>query len=305
MDIFNCFLIYVSVIRHIDFLPRYDKFNLIEYSTTFRKDTPMTSTTGKTIIELDNVCFNRQDKAILKNIQWTINQGQHWALLGLNGSGKSSIINMLTGYHFPSSGQVKVLDQLFGVSSIPDLQTRIGIVSAWINQEIPSRLSVLDTIISGKFASLGLYQKVTDSLIQEAEDLLDTFNFTAFRNRRMATLSQGERQTVLILRALMTQPELLILDEPTSGLDLFARESLLAMLDKLAKEKPEVTQLMVTHHTEEIIPFYQKICLLKDGEIFAKGDRSLMLDPDRLHDFYGQPVLLRPFKKGRILVMPK
>lgn len=265
----------------------------------------MISTTEKTIIELDNVCFNRQDKAILKNIQWTINQGQHWALLGLNGSGKSSIINILTGYHFPSSGQVKVLDQLFGVSSIPDLQRRIGIVSAWINQEIPSHLTVLDTIISGKFASLGLYQNVTDSLIQEAEDLLDTFNFAAFRNRRMATLSQGERQTVLILRALMTQPELLILDEPTSGLDLFARESLLAMLDKLAKEKPEVTQLMVTHHTEEIIPLYQKICLLKDGEIFAKGDRPLMLDPDRLHDFYGQPVLLRPFKKGRILVMPK
>lgn len=305
MDYFNCFLIYILIIRHIDILSWYDKFKSIQYLTKFRKDTPMTTTQGKSIIELDNVCFNRQDKAILKNIQWTLNQGQHWALLGLNGSGKSSIINILTGYHFPSSGQVKVLDQLFGVASIPDLQKRIGIVSAWINQEIPSHLSVLDTIISGKFASLGLYKKVTDDLILEAEDLLITFNFSAFRDRRMATLSQGERQTVLILRALMAEPELLILDEPTSGLDLFARENLLAMLDQLATEKPEVTQLMVTHHTEEIIPLYQKICLLKDGEIFAKGDRSLMLDPDRLHDFYGQPVLLRPFKKGRILVMPK
>lgn len=265
----------------------------------------MIANTEKPIIQLNKVGFNRQDKVILKDIQWTINQSQHWALLGLNGSGKSSLINILTGYHFPSSGQVKVLDQVFGVSSIPDLQRRIGIVSSWINQEIPSHLSVLDTIISGKFASLGLYQKVTDDLVQEAEELLNTFNFSTFRNRRMATLSQGERQTVLILRALMTEPELLILDEPTSGLDLFARENLLAVLEKLAKEKPQVTQLMVTHHTEEIIPLYQKICLLKDGAIFAKGDREMMLDPDRLHDFYGQPVLLRPFKKGRILVMPK
>ncbi len=258
-----------------------------------------------TIIELDNVSFNRQDKEILKHIHWTIESGEHWALLGLNGSGKSSIINMLAGYHFPSKGQVKVLDQVFGESAIPKLQRRIGIVSAWIGQKLPSHYTVLDTVISGKFASMGIYQQVTEADILQAEDLLKTLNFLPFRDRKIATLSQGEKQTVFILRALMTTPELLILDEPTSGLDLFAREKLLDTLNQLAVEKPEVSQLMVTHHTEEIIPLYQKICLLKDGMIFAKGDRDQMLDPDRLHDFYGQAVTLRPFKNGRILVIPK
>lgn len=266
----------------------------------------MTKDSHQPVILLENVSFNRQDKKILQDINWTIDQGQHWALLGLNGSGKSSIINILTGYHFPSSGQVKVLNQPFGKTSIPKLQRRIGIVSAWIGQQMPSHLSVLKTIISGKFASIGVYQQIQAEDIQQAEDLLETFHFTEFRDRPLNNLSQGEKQVVLILRALMTEPELLILDEPTSGLDLFAREKLLDMLRKLAKEKPNVSQLMVTHHTEEIISLYDNICLIKDGKIFDQGTRQEMMQSELLHQFYDRPVKLTPFKDDdRVLVIPE
>lgn len=262
-------------------------------------------TTAHDIINLQNLAFRRGDKTILADINWTIASGQHWGLLGLNGSGKSSLLNILNGSHFPSSGQVTVLGQPFSKTSIPDLQKRIGLVSSWLNQQLPTHLSVENTIISGKFASIGIYQHITDEGRAQAGALLADFNMTHLSGRNLASLSQGERQTVLILRALMTDPELLILDEPMGGLDLFARERLLDNLALLAERKPQLSQLMVTHQTEEIPAFYQKVLLLKAGHIFAQGDRDQILTPERLHAFYDKPVILRPFKNGRIQVVPE
>lgn len=256
------------------------------------------------IIELKNIDYRRDATQILDNINWQIHPGEHWALVGLNGSGKSTIIRILSGYDFPSSGTVQVLGEEFGKTSLPSLRQRIGFVSAWLSQQLPAHYNVLNTIISGKFASFGIYQPITAADRQQAYTLLEQFGLADFANRQMVTLSQGESQTVLILRALMTEPELLILDEPSTGLDLFAREHLLRFLEELALQKPAVSQLLITHHTEEITPVYQHICLLKAGQIFRQGLTADLLTADVLQDFYGQPIQILPFAGSRIQVIP-
>lgn len=256
------------------------------------------------IIELKHLDYRRDTTQILKNINWQIRPGEHWALVGLNGSGKSTIIRILGGYDFPSSGTVHVLGEVFGKTSMPSLRKRIGFVSAWLSQQLPAHYTVLNTIISGKFASFGIYQQITADDRKRAYALLEQFSLADFADRQMVTLSQGESQMVLILRALMTDPELLILDEPSTGLDLFAREQLLQFLEELALQKPAVSQLLITHHTEEIIPIYQHTCLLKAGQIFKQGLTADLLTAEVLQDFYGHPIQILPFVGRRIQVVP-
>lgn len=256
------------------------------------------------VIRLENVSFYRNDQPILDNISWSIKSGEHWSLVGLNGSGKSTIINILSGYHFPSNGKVWVLEEEFGKTSIPLLRQRIGIVSNWINQQLPKNYDVLKTVISGKFASFGIYQEITDKDKDKALSLLKEFDFEHFAHRPLTTLSQGEMQKVLIIRALMTDPELLILDEPANSLDLFAREQLLQFIEELAKEKRNMSLLLITHHIEEITPLFTNTLLLKDGKSFKKGNTNKLMTPHTLHEFYDQPINIVPYGDNRIQVIP-
>lgn len=264
----------------------------------------MMTTTKIPIISLDKVYYRRDSTQILSDINWQIKQGDHWALVGLNGSGKSTIIRILGGYDFPSQGQVQILGEKLGKTSLPKLRQRIGLVSTWISQQLPKHYTVLDTIISGEFASFGIYQDITPAMTTKAQNLIDQFDFNDFTYRKITSLSQGESQMVLILRALMTDPELLILDEPNTGLDLFARERLLEFIQDLSIRKPQLNQLLITHHTEEIIPMFNQTCLLKDGTIFDKGATADMLSVDKLRNFYERPIQILPFIDERIQVVP-
>lgn len=173
----------------------------------------------------------------------------------------------------------------FGEFDLRELRKSIGWVSTSLQQKLYGSETALKIVLSGKFATIGLYDFTNNEDIRQAEALMKSLGCTALMDRTYDTLSQGERQRVLIARALMAAPKLLILDEPCTGLDVFAREQLLQMIAAVAAEKEAPTIIYVTHHVEEILPCFTKTLLIKEGEVFAAMDTSETLTSALMSDF--------------------
>lgn len=240
------------------------------------------------IISMNHVSYIRNGKYILKDVNWHVKRGEHWVILGPNGSGKTTTLNMVNGYIFPSEGRVKVLEFEFGHSSIIELRKRIGWVSSALSQFIPTNDYPLHIVLSGKFASLGLWEKVDDADVERANAILDQLKIRHLAERKYGMLSQGEKQKVLIGRALMNNPDIIIFDEAFNGLDIFARRDMEMAIDALADGN--ITFILVTHNTDEILPVFNKALLLRDGQVHSQGDIDAMIQYDNLSDFYGADV---------------
>ncbi|EAE5858338.1 ABC transporter ATP-binding protein [Listeria monocytogenes] len=253
----------------------------------------------------ENVYLKRDNKTILSDINWVVNEKENWAILGLNGSGKTTLLQLLNGYLWPSSGRLQVLGHIFGQTSLPELRKSIGWVSNALDHQLKDYELSEQIVLSGKFASIGIYAKVTADEIALAKKWLIDCGGISLIGKPYKILSQGERQIVLIARALMASPKLLILDEPCNGLDLFAKERLLERIKKIAELPESPTMLFVTHHTEEILPCFDNIILLRDGEITHHGKTENLLTEEFLQDFYQKPVELIRIKDGSIAVYPK
>src|SRR5262245_36674178 len=124
------------------------------------------------VIHLEQVCYRREKEEILRNIHWTVQKGDHWALLGLNGSGKTTILNMITGYIWPSSGKVTVLGELYGTVDLREMRKQIGWVSSSLQEKLYSNDKTQNIVISGKHASIGLYERTTEQDVEKAIDLM-------------------------------------------------------------------------------------------------------------------------------------
>jgi len=257
------------------------------------------------ILSFENVQFVRQQNVLLQDIDWRIKAGEDWAVLGLNGAGKSLMLNMISGNLCPSSGRLTVLGEVFGRTSIPDLTKRIG----WVSQSLQERIHREELaewiVLSGKFASIGIYQQVSDDEMKEAKQMLSSLGAEKLIGKPYQVLSQGEKQLVLIARALMAKPELLILDEPCNGLDLFAREDLLARIERMKQAADAPSLLYVTHHTEEILPILTHILMIRNGEIIQQGPRDALLEEPILNDFYQRPIMIHEMSNDRRMVIPK
>ncbi|MCA0754566.1 ABC transporter ATP-binding protein [Paenibacillus sp. N4] len=239
------------------------------------------------MIEIKDVSWDREQKMILRNIDWTVREGEHWCLLGLNGSGKTTLLNMINGYIWPTTGTMSVLGKRFGEFDLRELRKSIGWVSTSLQQKLYGSEKALKIVLSGKFATIGLYDTTDECDVAKAEQLMRSLGCEALIGRTYDTLSQGERQRVLIARALMASPKLLILDEPCTGLDVFAREQLLRMIEAVAGGEDAPTIIYVTHHVEEILPCFGKSLLIKQGEVFAAGDTEKVLTSAMMSDFFG------------------
>ncbi|MFE8699893.1 ABC transporter ATP-binding protein [Cytobacillus sp. FJAT-54145] len=243
------------------------------------------------VFQLESVSLRRGDKWLLQDINWQVEQGQHWVLFGLNGAGKTAILNLLNGYTFPTQGNMNVLGLEFGKTYLAErLRKQIGFVSYSLQEKIHPGDNAFEVVLSGAFASIGLYETPTDEMRKKAVGLLENLGCLVYANREYHTLSQGEKQRVLIARALMAEPKLLILDEPTNGLDFIAREQLLESIEKAAKEPAAPTIVYVTHHVEEILPVFNKTLLLKEGKVFSSGNTTDMISSDNLSRFFQIPV---------------
>ncbi|MGG3890867.1 ABC transporter ATP-binding protein [Metabacillus fastidiosus] len=243
------------------------------------------------VIRIEDASVKRNGEWILEHINWYVNKGEHWVLYGLNGAGKTALLNMLCSYYFPTEGSVEVLGRKFGKDILGEqLRKRIGLVSASIQQRFYPSDSAFEIVLSGAYGTVGLYEKPTQEIREKAIFLLEQLGSIEYADRNYETLSQGEKQRVLIGRALMGDPKLLILDEPSTGLDFIARESLLETIEQIAEAKDAPTLLYVTHHVEEILPVFTHTMLLKDGQVFNAGKTRDMLQNDILTDFFNLPV---------------
>lgn len=252
----------------------------------------------KKILFMQDVSLTRNSQQILSAIHWEVSEGQHWGILGLNGSGKTSLLNIVNGYHFPTTGQVAILGNQFGKTNLPALRKKIGFVSSSLDRfsDIVNQESVLHVVISGKFASFGIYEKVEEKDRHQATQLLEKLRLSYLIDKPFHLLSQGEQRRVLIARSLMSDPKMLILDEPCSGLDILSREELLTMLPNITREYCHI--LYVTHHVEELVPEISHILLLKDGQIVAAGPKSEVLTDKWLSETYKTPLKVR-WEEGR------
>lgn len=259
----------------------------------------------KKILEFKDVSLKRGEKVILEELNWIIGAKENWAILGLNGAGKTTMLKMIHGDLWPSCGQLEVLGNVFGKSNISLLRRKIGWVSSALQDWLHPGDLVEQIVLSGKFASIGLYEQYTEAEMQEAKEQVIRLGGANLIGKSYRVLSQGERQLVLIARALMVKPELLILDEPCNGLDLFARERLLNKIAKLAVSEDSPALLMVSHYTEEILPCFGKIMFLKKGKIYAAGQRANLLTTEKLSDFYEAPINILVDEAKRVIVYPK
>ena len=256
------------------------------------------------ILKFEDIQLIRKETVLLQDINWQICKNQHWALLGLNGAGKTLLLQLINGMIWPTSGKRQVLGQVYGKTSVPDLQRRIGWVSSTLQEKIPAKQAAELVVLSGKFASIGIYEDYQEKDLNQAKDILCSTGGSSLIGKAFQQLSQGERQLVLISRALMANPELLILDEPCNGLDLFAREELLSRINEMASNQ-SLTLIYVTHHTEEILPIFDHLMMLKKGKIHAAGKRQQIFNEKTLSAFYEKPVAFYPMSSHRLAVLPK
>jgi iron complex transport system ATP-binding protein len=245
------------------------------------------------VLEVSDLRVQRSGTVILDQLNWRVERGEHWAVLGANGSGKTSLLSALTGYLMPTSGTITVLGRRFGRSDWRELRKHIGLVSSSIRQMMADSEPALQTVVSGKYAMIDFWGPVTAADRSRAVRLLRQIGCQHLAKRPWLFLSQGERQRVLIGRALMARPRLLILDEPCAGLDPAAREHFLQFLQTLSQQRHAPTMVLVTHHVEEIMPVFSHVLLLKSGKVLASGDKDKILTAPLLSEAFAAPVILR------------
>ncbi|NGP44255.1 ABC transporter ATP-binding protein [Bacillaceae bacterium SIJ1] len=241
------------------------------------------------IFHLEDVHWKREGRPILQNINWSVEKGEKWVVFGKNGSGKTALLNIISGNMFPSSGHIDVFGETFGSYPLWEIRKRVGWVSTALQERLRKHDSVLNTVISGKFASIGIYEEIYEEDRAKAKEILRTLKMESFADHPYVTLSQGEKQRILLARALMADPELLILDEPCTGLDLPSREGLLQSIEDMARAR-EITIIYVTHHTEEVLPLFNKTLLLRNGMVMEKGATAELMTSEMLTKALDLPI---------------
>ena len=239
-----------------------------------------------------DLTIQRGDTRILDRVSWSVGPGEHWVILGANGSGKTSLLSALTGYLTPTAGDVAVLGEVFGESDWRELRRRIGLVSSSVRQLMADAEPALTSVISGKYAMIDYWGEPTRAERTAARRILRQVEAEYLAEREWGVLSQGERQRVLIARALMAKPELLILDEPCAGLDPVARERFLNWLDRLGRASSRPALVLVTHHVEEITPAFTHALLLREGRVISAGPKAAALTTATMRQTFAAPLTL-------------
>jgi len=243
------------------------------------------------VIEVAGLRVDR-DALILDAIDWRVDAGQDWVILGANGSGKTSLLSVLTGYLAPTAGTISVLGQTYGRADWRELRTRIGLVSSSIHQLMPAHESALNAVLSGRRAMIGMWGEAGEADSRRAAEILREVEAGYLSERPWRFLSQGERQRVLIGRALMADPRLLVLDEPCAGLDPVAREHFLAFIERLLGRSGAPTLVLVTHHVEEIVTGFSHVLMLRAGKVLAAGLRESVMTSATLSRAFNAPLRL-------------
>ena len=243
------------------------------------------------VLSLSGVSVVRDGATLLHDVTWTVRDSERWVVLGPNGAGKTTLLSIAGAALFPSAGEVELLGERFGRVDLGELRTRVGLSSAQLADRVPGHEKAVDVVVTASYGVVGRWREdYDDADVARARELLGRVGLRAFADRRFGTLSEGERKRVLLARALMTDPELLLLDEPAAGLDLGAREALLRLLTRLASDPGSPPTVLVTHHVEEVPVGTTHALLLSKGRAVAAGPVGEVLTGPLLTSAFGLPL---------------
>ena len=268
---------------------------------TGRSPAPSTSEprTGP-VLDLRGISFVRDERVILAPMDWRVEADERWLVLGANGSGKTTLVRIAAMYEHPSSGEVTVLGERLGRTDVRVLRRRIGYSSAAIAAQIRPELTCVDVVMTAKFAALEpWWHRYDDVDRSRAIACLDRMRVARFADRSLGTLSSGEQQRVLLARALMTDPGLLLLDEPSARLDLGGREQLVAALAELTTDADAAPLVLVTHHLDEVPEGMTHVLMLRHGQVVARGPIETTLTSAALSDCFEMALQLERRRDGR------
>jgi iron complex transport system ATP-binding protein len=249
--------------------------------------------TSSPVLELRDVTYRRDGSEIIRGVSFTVLAGERWAMLGPNGAGKSTLLGFCGAVTHPSSGSVHVLGEQLGRVELQALRRKIGHVNP--RHPLRSPLPVRDIVLTGITGSieLPLRWQPTPEESARADDLIDLLGLGAKAQARWNVLSHGERGRVLIARALICEPRLLLLDEPSTGLDIAAREQLLETVDLLTETHPDMGSVLVTHHLEELPSATTHALLIADGQVVAAGPALTALTSQNVSEAFAHPIDVR------------
>lgn len=249
--------------------------------------------TSPAYLELQDVDLWLGPRLVFEGLSLSLHRGEHTVVLGPNGSGKSSLVRLLSRELYPVVKPGSWL-KIFGSSTVNlwELRRRIGLVSSDLQRLYPPHVHAPDVVLSGLFGSIGIgrSQQPTAAQRQRVAALLERLQLAALADRPFGQLSEGQQRRLLLARALVHDPEVLVLDEPTNGLDLRARHQLLASLRELVVAG--TTLLLVTHQIEAIIPEVSRVLLLQQGKLVGDGSASDLLAAGPLSALYDTPLRL-------------
>ena len=244
------------------------------------------------VVRLTGVHLIRDGVPILRGLNWEVRKGEHWAVLGANGCGKTTLMRIISGRMHPTRGAVEVLGRRFGSCDMAGVWRRVGWVSSALHAMLRPRLQALGIVLTGRTAGLALFEEPSREDKDAAMTQLKAAGCPHLAYHPFALLSQGEQMRVMIARALFGDPEILVLDEPCVGLDPPARERLLEYLDRISRAPGGPTLLYVTHHIEEIIPSISHVLMIADGRAAASGPKEAVLTAANLERAFGCPFRL-------------
>ncbi len=245
-------------------------------------------------LELRAVNVARGDRVVLHDVNLTIRAGEHVAILGPNGCGKSTLILAMTCQIYPIVGP-EMMVRIFGRErwDLTELRKHFGVVGAELPGERTAVTTGLDAVIAGFFSASTLWPnlRVTAEMRERAVEALDRMEAQELSGRRVGEMSAGEKRRILIARALVHRPRQLLLDEPSNALDLAAQRELRETLRNLAQEGTGL--VLVTHHLGDILPEIERVILMRGGRIVGDGPREELLTEARLSELFRTPVRIR------------
>jgi iron complex transport system ATP-binding protein len=240
------------------------------------------------ILRFERVGLRLDGNDVLRAVDWQVDAGERWVVLGANGAGKTSLLRIAACYQHPTAGRVEVLGHRLGRVDVRQLREHVAFSSSALAAALEPRMTATEVVMTGRYAALAPWWHTYDREDHaRARDLLARFGCEPLAEQSFWSLSAGERQRVLLARSLAQGPGLVLLDEPTAGLDVGGREQLVHDLAAWAKDGARPPVVLVTHHLEEVPPAFTHALVLRGGLVLARGALAATMTDEVLSEAYG------------------
>lgn len=261
---------------------------------------------GELAIEIANATVRYSaERNALTDFSWRVRRGEHWFILGSNGAGKTTLVKMLMGLKWPLFGAtVRVLGERFGHTNLVELRKRIAWLSPFLVKWTSPSTRCDEIILSGIDGTMGLTREAAADERERCLELMTEFDCAKLAAKPFEELSSGEQLKILICRALIVKPELLILDEACVHLDMKSREHLLETIERVAEQPGSPTMVFITQRIEDVTGVFTKGLIIRDGRILACGERDEVLTEENLSRTFDMPLKLHRVFGGRLWAVP-